>query len=97
MRKLFAIASLSLVAVAGGCTNTQWAHLTSYGTDARVTCFSGGVVVLDDFSDGKVANAGNSDGYEFKSITTGRLAQFSGTCGVDYGAVKPVGWKAKLP
>lgn len=44
-----------------------------------------------------MANADGSDGYEFKSVTTGRLQQASGDCQVDYGARRPDGWKAVLP
>lgn len=92
-----AVSALGLAALATGCTDTQTAHWGALGSAARVTCYSGGYLVLDDFSTGKVANAGNSDGYEFKSQTTGRLQQASGDCQIDYGATNPEGWKATLP
>jgi hypothetical protein len=94
--KIFAIvAGLLLVT---GCTDTQQAHWGAIGSAARVTCYSGGKVILDDFSTGKVGKNGNGgDGYEFKSATTGRLQQANGDCVVDYGA-KPGGdFHAVLP
>ena len=97
-RTVFTLAALVLAGTAvTGCTDTQRASLDAYGDSARVTCYSGGEVVADDFSTGKVANASNSDGYEFKSKTTGRLAQFSGDCVIDYGATPARGWQATLP
>lgn len=98
LRTVFAIAALALAGTAvTGCTDTQRASIGAYGDSARVTCYSGGAVVADDFSTGKVHNASNSDGYEFKSTTTGRFTQFSGDCIIDYGSSPAPGWKATLP
>lgn len=97
MRIQSIIAIAALLTATAACTDTRKAHFSAIGDPARVTCYSGGHVVLDDFSTGKVANGGNSDGYEFKSSTTGRLQQASGDCQVDYGAAKPKGWTAILP
>lgn len=98
MRKIILIGSILGAALAlTACTDTTKAHWSALGDVARVTCFSGGKVIADDYSTGKVANADGSDGYEFKSQTTGRLTQFSGDCVVDYGAKQAAGWKAVLP
>lgn len=97
-RNAFALAALALAGTAvTGCTDTQRASLGAYGDSARVTCYSGGQVVADDFSTGKVANASDSDGYEFKSSTTDRFTQFSGDCIIDYGATPARDWQATLP
>jgi len=90
-----AIAATSLATAA--CTDTTIAHIAAIGDPGRVTCYSGGKLVLDDFSTGKIKNAGQSDGYEFKSATTQRLQQASGDCQVDYGAKIMPGWKPTLP
>lgn len=89
--------SIIAIGMLAACTDAQQAHIGAIGSPARITCYSGGHLVLDDFSTGKVANASESDGYEFKSVTTGRLQQASGDCQVDYGAKAPKGWKALLP
>lgn len=96
MKKLCFALAISTLALAG-CTDTTMAHLGAYGDAARVTCYSGGKLIFDDFSTGKVSNAEGSDGYEFKSATTGRLEQASGDCVVDYGAQPVKGWVATLP
>lgn len=89
------LASTCLAATA--CSDASRAHWSALGDVARVTCFSGGKIIADDFSTGKVMNADGSDGYEFKSATTQRLSQFSGDCVVDYGAKQQPDWKAVLP
>jgi hypothetical protein len=94
MKKIILMLALASL---GACTDTQKAHFGALGNQARVTCYSGGKVIADDYSTGKVSNAGQSDGYEFKSITTGRLEQFSGDCIVDYGAQPTAAFKAVLP
>lgn len=97
MKKLIILAAAALALTASACTDTQMAHFGALGSEARVTCYSGGKLIFDDFSTGKVANANGSDGYEFKSRTTGRLEQASGDCVVDYGAQPKTGWVATLP
>ena len=98
-RSIFAAAAVAAILIAGSsaCTDTQQAHFSALGSSARITCYSGGHLVLDDFSTGKVSNASGSDGYEFKSDTTGRLEQASGDCQIDYGASRPRLWQAVLP
>jgi hypothetical protein len=91
------VTSILWLGILSSCTDTKRAHFSAMGSPARVTCYSGGRLVLDDFSTGKVSNSDGSDGYEFKSATTGRLQQASGDCQVDYGAKRPQGWKATLP
>ena len=97
MKKLIFLATALTALALAGCTDVQRAHYGAIGSEARVSCYSGGKLIADDFSTGKVQNAGQSDGYEFKSVTTGRLQQFTGACVVDYGASPKPGWVATLP
>lgn len=90
---LAAAAALALTA----CTDAKVAKITALGQAARVTCHSGGRVIFDDFSTGKVSNSESSDGYYFRAASTGRLAETSGECVLDYGATKPAGFKAVRP
>lgn len=98
MNKIITGLCVLLIATAlAACTDTQRSHSGAYGDTARVTCYSGGRLIADDFSTGKVSNASQSDGYELRSKTTNRLVQFTGDCVVDYGATPPAGWTATLP
>lgn len=97
MHKITLIACIAALGLASACTDTQMAHFGALGNSGRVTCYSGGKMIADDYSTGKIANAGGSDGYEFKSVSTGRLEQFSGDCVVDYGVQRPADFKPILP
>lgn len=73
-----------------GCTDAQVSKLAAYGDSARVTCYSGGEVVFDAYSTGKVAKPDSgSDGYQFRDTRTGRLVEVSMDCKIDYGSTPP--------
>lgn len=94
---LFAAIAATLLCATSACTDTQRAHFGAIGQEGRVSCYSGGSLVFDDFSTGKVQTHEGGAGYEFKSVTTQRLEQVNGACVVDYGATPPAGWNAVLP
>lgn len=97
-RLLHILAGIVLVSVpVAGCTDAGIAKFTAIGTPARVTCYSGGKVILDDFSTGKVASETESDGIYFNSRTTGRLVETSADCVVDHMTSVPAGWTPVLP
>lgn len=75
------------------CTDAMQSKIGSYGDQARITCYSGGVLVFDDFSTGKVNSEENSDGWYFRSVTTQRAISAGGDCRIDYGAKQPSNWK----
>lgn len=75
---------LSCMAALTSCTNTEWAHFKSLGNNAKIKCWSGGVVIYEGTSDGKVMNASNSDGYEFMDSADHKLTQVSGNCVIKY-------------
>jgi hypothetical protein len=91
------LAILAALVGVSACTDTERAKFSALGDPARVTCYSGGRATFDDFSTGKVMNPDGSDGYQFMSATSGRLVEASGDCVVDYGAVRPAGFKPVRP
>lgn len=72
-----------------GCTDACTASVLSYGSKARVTCHSGGKVIYDGCSTGKVESNAHSDGYGFKDADTQRFVDVSGECFIDYDAPCP--------
>lgn len=96
MKKTGILAVCMAALAVSACTDAGWEKLTAYGDAARVTCHSGGVVVFDDFSTGKVQQSDQSDPF-FKSATTGRLVEVSGDCRIDYGAKQRPDWKPVYP
>jgi hypothetical protein len=81
----FRIASITACAVAvaiglGGCTNADVAQLSALGSPADITCYSGGKVIYQGQSTGKVSTENQSDGWYFEDASTHRLVRVSGQC-----------------
>ena len=63
-----------------GCTDAQKANIGSLGTPGEVKCYSGGKIIYEGRSTGKIATVTNSDGWEFKDAKTGKFVRVSGYC-----------------
>lgn len=72
------IALFAALALAG-CTDAERANLFSYGDQALVTCYSGGVAIFEDTSTGKIVSL-DGDGFAFKSATTGKMTRAYADC-----------------
>lgn len=86
------LALTSVLAIVG-CTDAQQAKIAALGDAARVTCYSGGEIVFDDYSTGKIENEEGSDGFYFVSRTTNRMIAVTGDCTIDYGAKPDKGFQ----
>ena len=58
--------------------------LGALGSSAHVMCYSGGVLIYEGYSTGKIISEANSDGYAFKDKADGRLKEVSGNCILEY-------------
>jgi len=76
--------SLSLLLALAGCTDAGWGKITSLGNKAHVTCYSGGKMIYEGASTGKVKSEASSDGYYFKDAKTGKIMEVSGNCIILY-------------
>jgi len=76
---LFAVilASAFLAAMCG-CTDAERSTFAAYGTAHRVQLYSGGQLVGEWQSTGKVLCETNSDGYKFCDASTQKLVRVSG-------------------
>lgn len=77
MKKMLMLAAMA-VALAG-CTDAERSHLMTYGSEAQITCYSGGEVIFNDNSTGKVAVI-DGDGLSFRSKTTGKFVRAYADC-----------------
>ncbi len=73
-----------LVLALSSCTDAKRGKLFSLGDSASVTCWSGGRLIYDGFSTGKVSSEKNSDGYFFKDREMGKMIEVSGNCVIVY-------------
>ena len=62
------------------CSDTEIASFTALGDPGHITCYSGGQVIYDGDSTGKIQTVENSDGWEFMDAKTQRLVRVSGDC-----------------
>lgn len=63
-----------------GCTDADFAKLTSLGNTASVKCYSGGKLVVNTTSTGKIRNEKNSNGYFFVEKDTGETIEVDMDC-----------------
>jgi hypothetical protein len=63
-----------------GCSDAKVAQFESLGQPAMITCYSGGEVIYQGFSTGKVSTEQNSDGWFWVEKETGDLIRASGQC-----------------
>jgi hypothetical protein len=65
------------------CSDATIANLTTYGSQGHVRCYSGGQLIYDGISTGKIKSESNSDGWQFVDSKTGMFVRVSGDCIVE--------------
>ena len=73
MSTLFLLALLA-------CSDTYRASWKAVGEPGSITCYSGGQVIFDGQSTGKIESEDRSDGWKFMDATNNRLVRVSGDC-----------------
>ncbi len=81
LKLLLALLSCSVLL---GCTDARMGKFMALGNSAKVTCYSGGKVIYDGVSSGKIENQENSDGYYFTPKGESLAIEVSGDCIVKY-------------
>jgi hypothetical protein len=79
MRRLLAL-SLLVALSAAGCTQAEMERYAALGKESHVICYSGGEVIYDGWSTGRVISPQNSDGWQFEEKSSGNLVEVSGDC-----------------
>lgn len=63
-----------------GCSNANWAAVGAWGKRHDVICYSGGVIIYEGYTTGKIENESHSDGYYFQDAKTDKFVTVSGNC-----------------
>jgi hypothetical protein len=63
-----------------GCTDGFYKRFAVLGDPAKITCYSGGKVIYEGTSTGKVGAEEQSDGWYFEDADTHKLVRVSGDC-----------------
>lgn len=83
------LVSALAVAALSACTDASRAKLAAYGESATIKCYSGGMLIYEGRSTGRVLKEETgADGYAFKDAKTGELKEVSGDCNVTYGSAE---------
>lgn len=76
MKRIILLAAIAVSMLS--CTDAEWAKNTNYGENFKVEMYSGGKLVREWVSSGKVNSEPKSDGYYFKEKGTNKLVEVSG-------------------
>lgn len=74
------VALVLVSAILGGCSNANMAKFEAIGKRHLVKCWSGGVLIYESTTTGKIENETKSDGYYFQDEKTSKLVRVSGNC-----------------
>lgn len=77
MKALFMIAA---VLALSACTDATRAHIGQYNDPAHVQCFSGGQVIYDGHSTGKIESNSQEDGLYFREKESGEFIRLYADC-----------------
>jgi len=80
--KFIPIIMICLLAL--GCTDATFGKFASLGNSAHVKCYSGGELIYEGNSTGKVISEQSSDGYFFRDQQSGDMMEVSGNCVITY-------------
>lgn len=78
MKKLLTAALL--LAATTGCTDATVEAVTNYGNESKVVCYSGGQIIFDDMSTGRVEASETGAGLYFRSKTSGEYVRTYADC-----------------
>lgn len=83
--KIFHIVSIALLStfLVSGCSDATKAAINAWGVKHRITLFSGGKIVGQWESTGKIENESDGDGRFFRDDKTGLLVSISGTYSIE--------------
>jgi hypothetical protein len=77
---LFRFAAFIAISFLAGCTDAERASWVALGDPGTITCYSGGQVIYEGKSTGKILTESQSDGWLLQDAATGRLVRVSGDC-----------------
>lgn len=71
---------IAAAVLSSSCTDAYFGKLKSFGGSAKVQCWSGGQLILDTTSSGKIHSETNSNGYFFVEAKSGEMIEVDADC-----------------
>jgi hypothetical protein len=72
--------SVLTIVFLAGCTDASLAHFNQLGDEATVICYSGGNIVYQGTSTGKIQSNQSEDGIYYKEKETGKFVRVYADC-----------------
>lgn len=66
-----------------GCTQAEMRNMTTIGTPGVIKCYSGGKLIYEGASTGKIGTEQGSDGWQFVDAKTNKFVRVSGDCVIE--------------
>jgi hypothetical protein len=83
MRKIILLLCLIVLMSISACTDAERSNITTIGSAFQITLFSGGKIVGQWESSGKVLTEDKTDGYQFRDNKTSKFIRVSGNVVVE--------------
>lgn len=80
LRKVKNTVGILIISGLLSCTNASIAQFKALGSAGQIKCYSGGKLIYDGESTGKIGSEQQSDGWYFEEKGTGNLIRVSGDC-----------------
>ena len=78
MKRILVTLIVLAALMVAGCTDSQRKNITTLGSTAHIQLYSGGKLVGEWDSTGKVTTVSQSDGWEFVDQKTGKFLRIAG-------------------
>jgi len=75
---VFVLLCIGLLSAIAGCTQAERSLYGGYGHPHSIELYSGGILIGEWQTEGKVLSEDNSDGYYFTDSATGKLVRVTG-------------------
>jgi hypothetical protein len=82
--KILHIVALAMIALSSvACTDAYLSQISALGEPGHIVCYSGGKVIYDGKSTGKIGSESGSDGWYLTDAATKKLVRVSGDCVIE--------------
>jgi len=80
MKVYISVIALAAFSSLVACSDTDRASIGAIGSPGDIVCYSGGKIIYQGRSTGRIQTVGYSSNWEFKDSTTGKFVHVSGDC-----------------
>lgn len=80
LKNILPIVSIMTALILCGCTDAQMAKWSALNSPQHIKCYSGGQLIYEGNSTGKILSEEHTDGYYFEDAETHKVVEVSADC-----------------